>query len=53
MEYNIREAREEKGMRREELAVKCNVSVQTIVNWENDTHQPNPIILKEIKRILA
>lgn len=52
MNYNIKDAREAKGMSREMLAAKCGVTVTTIINWEEGKHKPKSLILKAIKDML-
>lgn len=37
---SIREARESKGLSREELAVMLGVSASTIISWENGQSSP-------------
>lgn len=50
---DVKKEREARGWSQELLAVKCNVSKQTIVSWENDgeIHTKNEVRLRQIFRV--
>lgn len=49
----IQSTREEKGISREEMATKLNISFYTVKSYETGTRQPPVTRLKQIAEILG
>lgn len=49
---NIKKAREDRGLKQEELAERLNVTRQAVSNWENEKTQPSIEMLNQLALVL-
>lgn len=49
---NIKKRRTELGITQARLGIECNVSLNTIRNWEQGVTQPNEDNMKKLKEAL-
>lgn len=49
----LREWRKAKGLRREDVAAACHVSVVAVHNWENGRNKPHPALLPTLARLMS
>ena len=49
----IKQVRKEKGIKQKELAIKLNMPVSTLANYENDKREPNYDTIKRIANALG
>lgn len=48
----IKQKRLDKGLTQEQLAHKLGVSVATVQRWEKEHHEPSPMAVKRIQKVL-
>lgn len=47
----LQEKRKEKNLSQEQLARRCNISISSIRNWEQELRDPNTMSLEIYKKI--
>jgi len=48
----LRDWRKSKGLKREDVAAACHVSVVAVHNWENGRNKPHPAVIPTLERLM-